>query len=90
MVIYGYIAYFPDDDYRDKGQEAKAYGPFAREEEARAYARTLSTDPDEGVIRTLVRPQSAECNHDYDNDDKGTISCIKCGLLHPWGSGNND
>lgn len=52
-----YIAYFPDDDYRDKTAAAPAYGPFDTFSEAKAYARTLSTDPDEGLVREVRAPR---------------------------------
>lgn len=49
-----FITYFPDDDYNKTGDRL-AYGPFATLEEAKAHARNLSTDPNEGVIREIKR-----------------------------------
>jgi hypothetical protein len=51
-----WIAYFPGRD----GVMGKAYGPFAAEEVAARYARTLSVDPDEGKVAELVLEEPIE------------------------------
>lgn len=49
-----WIAYFPGDD---RGVIHDVHGPFFSEDEARAFARTLSTDPDEGEITRIHPPE---------------------------------
>jgi hypothetical protein len=49
-----YVTFFPWGDFTPSGGFV-CYGPFTLEE-ARAHARTLSSDPDEGQVARLVQP----------------------------------
>lgn len=47
-----YVTFFPWGDHRPSGGYV-SYGPFGDLETARAHARTLSSDPDEGEVARL-------------------------------------
>lgn len=47
-----YVTFFPWGDYKPS-EGYICYGPFDTLEEAKAHARTLSLDPDEGEVAEL-------------------------------------